>query len=88
MNKYKPYTLREKDALQYLNIGRTKFRELIDAGRLPQPRALDTCRLWRTTELEEALDKLIGVANDNVAPIRNSWADVLEDNTSQSDEVK
>jgi predicted DNA-binding transcriptional regulator AlpA len=85
--KHKPHTLREKDAILYLSIGRTKFRTLIANGRLPQPYCLDGCRLWKTSELERAFDNLIGAAaNDNEPNVENSWADVIETTGGPTDD--
>jgi predicted DNA-binding transcriptional regulator AlpA len=78
MSKYKPHALREKDALHYLSIGRTKFRELQKDGLLPLPYYIGGCCFWKTTELENAFDKLIGAANDNEVQIISGWEDVVD----------
>ena len=74
---YKPHTLREKSACTHLGIGRTKFRNLVKDGILPKPYKAGGCSLWKTSDLEQAFDVLLGAANDNT-PVNHldSWSDV------------
>jgi hypothetical protein len=75
---YKPHSLREKDACTHIGLGRTKFRTLVNEGRLPAPYWLDGCKLWITNQLEQSADALMGAANDNTATLaHDSWSDVI-----------
>jgi hypothetical protein len=39
-----------------MGMGLTKFLELVDDGRLPQPRVIDGMRIWDRLELDAAFN--------------------------------
>lgn len=50
---------RDKSAAQYLNVSRTKFRELVKQGRIPQPlKPSEGISIWRKEWLDRFLDEL------------------------------
>lgn len=50
--------LGEAEAALYVGIGATKFRELVEDGRMPRPRRLDGVRLWDIDALDAAFREL------------------------------
>lgn len=50
--------LRLEEAAAWVGIGRTKFLELVDDGRMPAPRKIDGARVWDIRELDVAFDDL------------------------------
>jgi excisionase family DNA binding protein len=53
---YPPRGLRAEEAASYLGMGRSKFLELVDEGKLPRPRAVDGMRIWDRRALDAAFD--------------------------------
>jgi predicted DNA-binding transcriptional regulator AlpA len=53
-----PRALRLAHAAEYLDMGKTKFLELVDDGRLPRPIAIDGVRLWDRFDLDDAFEQL------------------------------
>lgn len=45
-------------AAAHLDIGLTKFDELVADGRMPQPRVIDARVIWDVYELDAAFDRL------------------------------
>ena len=70
--RYPPLGLRHDEAALYIGVGTTKFDEMVGNGRMPQPRCVDSCRIWDRAELEQAFARLPhkNVVNDN------PWDDV------------
>jgi predicted DNA-binding transcriptional regulator AlpA len=50
--------LKLEEAANYIGIGRTKFQELVNGGRMPRPRKIDGRLIWDTRELDVAFDDL------------------------------
>lgn len=61
--------LRREEAAQYLALSPSKFSQLVDDGRMPQPVKLDGCAIWDVRDLDLAFDALKDVAS------RNEWND-------------
>ncbi|MEO0870469.1 MAG: hypothetical protein AAFY19_00715 [Pseudomonadota bacterium] len=53
-----PRLLRVADAASYVGLGETKFRELVDAGRIPKPRRQDGVVTWDVRDLDTYVDGL------------------------------
>jgi hypothetical protein len=53
---YPPRGLRADDAASYLGMGRSKFLELVEDGRLQKPRAIDGMRVWDRLALDAAFN--------------------------------
>jgi predicted DNA-binding transcriptional regulator AlpA len=51
-----PRGLRAPDAAAYVGIGRSKFFELVEEGRLPKPVKIDGCVVWDRFALDAAFD--------------------------------
>jgi hypothetical protein len=64
--------LGEAEAALYVGLGASKFRELVQAGRMPRPRILDTRRLWDVDDLDAAFKSL----PVDGATEKDSWSDV------------
>jgi excisionase family DNA binding protein len=59
-----PRGMRIGDAARYLGMGKTKFLELVDSGRLPRAVAIDGIRVWDRLELDEAFEELKSSASE------------------------
>jgi predicted DNA-binding transcriptional regulator AlpA len=55
---YAPRAMRAEAAAAYLGMGKTKFLELVDGGRLPHAVAIDGIRVWDRLDLDEAFEEL------------------------------
>jgi len=53
-----PRLLRVTDAAAYIGLRETKFRELVDAGRIPKPRRQDGVVAWDVRDLDAYVDGL------------------------------
>ena len=51
-----PRALRAPDAAHYIGLSKSKFLELVSAGRLPSPIRIDGCRVWDRYELDDAFE--------------------------------
>jgi excisionase family DNA binding protein len=60
------------EAAMYLGISPSKFDELVEDGRMPHPRMIDSRKLWDIYELDAAFDDLPHAA-PSIVP--NSWTD-------------
>jgi predicted DNA-binding transcriptional regulator AlpA len=56
--KNPPRAFRADCAAAYLAIGKTKFLELVDEGRLPQPVRIDGVTTWDRLELDAAYERM------------------------------
>jgi hypothetical protein len=52
------FGLREPEAAASVGVSPSKFRELVAAGRMPPPRAIDGCRIWDVDDLRDAFKDL------------------------------
>tara|TARA_B100000315_G_C14572985_1_gene586545 strand:- start:1633 stop:1869 length:237 start_codon:yes stop_codon:yes gene_type:complete len=69
---FKPRGLEKNQAAVYVGVGGTKFTEMVDDGRMPKPRQIDSKEVWDTQELDFAFDELPHKqANSN-----NPWDDM------------
>jgi predicted DNA-binding transcriptional regulator AlpA len=55
---YPPRGMRSPEAAAYLGMGETKFRALVEAGRLPRPATVDGMVIWDRFDLDGAFDEL------------------------------
>lgn len=67
------FGLQEAEAAAAVGIGTTKFRELVEAGRMPKPRLLDHRLLYDVDELRAAF-KAIPHDGEQAS---GTWADVV-----------
>lgn len=65
--------LGQADAAAAIGISSTKFRELVDDGRMPKPRRIDSRLLWDADELRDAFKALPHDGGDTEV---DTWADV------------
>lgn len=64
-----PRGMRAPDAALYIGIGKSKFFELVEVGRLPKPVRIDGCVVWDRLALDAAFDAL----NDKSTHVENPW---------------
>jgi predicted DNA-binding transcriptional regulator AlpA len=77
---YTPRLFRLEPAAAYLGMGRTKFLELVERGKMPKPMHVDGMRLWDRQALDTAADDLATeTTNDNGGGRPNSFDQVLGD---------
>jgi predicted DNA-binding transcriptional regulator AlpA len=55
---YPPRAFRAARAAAYLAMGKSKFLELVDEGRLPQPVRIDGITTWDRLELDAAYERM------------------------------
>jgi predicted DNA-binding transcriptional regulator AlpA len=55
---YPPRLLRADRAAAYLDMGKSKFLELVNRGRLPKPVHIDGITSWDRRELDGAVEDL------------------------------
>jgi hypothetical protein len=53
-----PRAMRLPLACAYLDIGQTKFLELVEAGRMPRASKIDGITLWDRVDLDSAFEEL------------------------------
>jgi hypothetical protein len=75
---YAPRGLRAEQAAIYLGMGRSKFLELVEARKLPQPKIVDGMKIWDRHALDSAFDDFPERGeSDNVTGRPNSFDEVL-----------
>lgn len=67
-----PLGLGEHDAAESIGISSSKFRQLVDDGRMPKPRKIDGRRVWDVDELRAAFKSL---PRDGGEAVEDSWED-------------
>ena len=55
---FPPRGLRIEWAAPYVGLGRSKFLQMVKAGKLPEPVNVDRCRIWDREALDRAFDRL------------------------------
>lgn len=55
-----PRGLSREAAAGYVGVSASKFDQLVDDGRMPRPRRIDTRRVWDRSALDAAFDALPG----------------------------
>jgi hypothetical protein len=50
--------LSREEAAMYFGISPTKFDEMVEDGRAPKPRRIDTRKVWDVRELDLSFDSL------------------------------
>jgi predicted DNA-binding transcriptional regulator AlpA len=53
-----PRGLRAERAAAYVGMGKTKFLQLVDEGRMPKPLCIDGVRVWDRIDLDAAFDEI------------------------------
>ncbi|MCF1452255.1 helix-turn-helix transcriptional regulator [Agrobacterium vitis] len=64
--------LNRVQAAAYAGIGVSKFDEMVNDGRMPQPRKIDARRVWDVRQIDIALDALPS-DGDISSPDGNDW---------------
>lgn len=59
------------EAAIYIGVSPSKFDQMVDDGRAPRPRLIDSRKVWDVIELDLTFDDL---PREDSRPI-NSWAD-------------
>jgi hypothetical protein len=67
-----PRGLSREQAAEYIGISETAFMEMVEDGRMPQPKAPDNLKrvLWDVRKLDAAFDAL---PDREAAPKRRKW---------------
>lgn len=70
-----PRGLPRTEAATYIGCSPRKFDYMVEDGRMPSPRLLDTKKLWDVLELNEFFDALPRAkeANDNNEDSGSEW---------------
>jgi predicted DNA-binding transcriptional regulator AlpA len=55
---YAPRGLRLDRAAAYVGMGKTKFLELVDDGRMPKPLCIDGIKVWDRLDLDAAFETI------------------------------
>ena len=55
-----PRGLSRNEAAAYIGVGATKFDEMVNDGRMPQPKLIDGRRLWDRHKVDIAFGNLPG----------------------------
>lgn len=53
------------DAALYIGVSETKFRQMVQDGRMPKPYRIDGIVLWRYDDLQAAFDRLTRESDGN-----------------------
>ncbi len=67
-----PRGLRRPVAAAYVGVGPTKFDEMVEDGRMPKPKRIDTRKIWDRLEIDEAITAL---PTDGDADNSDEWSD-------------
>jgi hypothetical protein len=57
----------------YVGVGVTKFDEMVEDGRMPQPKCIDSRKVWDVRALDQAFDALPMEAPGSTD---DTWGDV------------
>ena len=70
-----PSGLRADDAAAYLGMGKTKFLELVDKGKIPRAFTIDSIKIWDRFDLDAVIDAAKeDTPTENNSSIK-SWGD-------------
>jgi predicted DNA-binding transcriptional regulator AlpA len=64
--------LNRVQAAAYAGVGVTKFDQMVNDGRMPQPRKIDSRRVWDVRQIDNALDALPS-DGDTSSQENNDW---------------
>jgi hypothetical protein len=67
-----PRGLSRLQAAEYIGVGATNFDRMVEDGRMPKPKRVDSRVLWDRVLLDEAFEALKD-ADAPIAPQRNPW---------------
>ena len=77
---YPPRAMKAERAAAYLDMSRSKFLELVESGRLPQPKVIDGIRIWDRLALDAAFNDFPDrVDGDSVGGRPNTFDAILSD---------
>jgi predicted DNA-binding transcriptional regulator AlpA len=68
------FGLGELEAVAAVGVSASKFRMLVNEGRMPRPRRIDGRTIWDVDEVREAFKAFPHEGEDDGA---DSWADVV-----------
>jgi predicted DNA-binding transcriptional regulator AlpA len=80
---YPPRGLRVEGAAAYIGMGKTKFLELVQDGRMPKPIKMDTVVVWDRFELDAAFDDLRDKRIDPIEAGRQRLNAILDEQERQ-----
>ena len=74
-HSYPPRGLRYPEAARWIGVGRTKFLELVNDGRISKPRRIDGVKVWDRYQLDQDFDEL--PSDDGGIPdADHTWDDI------------
>lgn len=62
---YPPRGLSRDEAARYIGVGVTKFDEMVNDRRMPQPRRIDNRRVWDRIQIDAAFSDLPSIGSVN-----------------------
>ena len=72
--------MKAERAAAYLDMSRSKFLELVEQRRLPEPKIIDGLRVWDRLALEAAFNEFPDRSDGgNVEGRRNTFDEILRD---------
>jgi predicted DNA-binding transcriptional regulator AlpA len=75
---YPPRAMKAERAAAYLDMSRSKFLELVEAGRLPPPKIIDGMRVWDRLALDAAFNDFPDRGDgDSLSGRRNTFDEML-----------
>lgn len=69
---YAPRGMRLESAAAWVGLGKTKFLQMVEDGRMPRGKTVDGCRVWDRFQLDEAFDALPDEAGDP-SNVKTGW---------------
>lgn len=58
MREYPPRGLSRVEAARYIGVGTTLFDQLVEDGRMPMPKLINSRKVWDRHRLDAAFDDL------------------------------
>lgn len=73
-----PRLVGREAAAAYVGLSASKFDMLVQDGRMPRPRRIDSRRLWDVRQLDAAADDLPVDGGPDMVAMGNEWDEVLK----------
>jgi predicted DNA-binding transcriptional regulator AlpA len=65
--------LRRVEAAVYVGVSPTKFDEMVQDGRMPHPKKIDSANVWDIRDIDSAFDALPGNGMGAEVGAANPW---------------
>ena len=70
---YERAGLCRQEAAEYIGVSATLFDQMVEDGRMPKPRPINSRRLWSRFEVEKAFDFLPKEGQDQNCDEHDPW---------------